>query len=635
MIDNNIEVITHNSSLETRHSELSIPTVSISKLTSEIISRTNAIVSLVNEKITIEQVASETGIALPTMYRHLTKLRKLFELPLREKLFMISNHPQLHQAIEYLLTRRDRTDEGSLRSAKDLSVVVPTNGELLSVEDFLKSLYPREGVNASSCYRALRARCINRQIIKSPNHQISQSPNHEIASLEDLPSEQSITRFLRQWREEYISVRRGRARKNDFESQQQPYVTRDVTQYLPGQLWIGDHTELDFMVLNEKGVLDRRWISSFIDIRTGLIIGYHLSWQPNSQTVSLAYRNGVLGSQIKAFNGSAYVQIPLVNVPEEIMIDNGKDYRSNYTQRIFGKIDFEDTARLSIQRMTKLHYTLPYHGQSKAQQERWYKTIQTMLKYLPGYKGNRYQNKPDSLKDEMKQGACLSVDKFDALVAIGINTYNNRVHRSLNEQSPIQCYLSNQPHQRAIDMRVLDFLMLKVQGRKIRRCQVALKNADYYSDALMPYNDKPCDVYYDPNDMGMVSIYVDGEFAAVAVSKEMIGQTERGWEKILHERTRGEKGMQKELQTYRKGISNADAKRMLLEGELMNASPVSRELLMTSAPTITMITGIEQQAAQNKNELDSTAADIEKQKEARKRAKQSPLSLAMVNDRIK
>jgi hypothetical protein len=56
---------------------------------------------------------------------------------------------------------------------------------------------------------------------------------------------------------------------------------------------------------------------------------------------------------------------------------------------------------------------------------------------------------------------------------------------------------------------------------------------------------------------------------------------------------------------------------------------------MTSAPTITMITGIEQQAAQNKNELDSTAADIEKQKEARKRAKQSPLSLAMVNDRIK
>lgn len=389
------------------------------------------------------------------------------------------------------------------------------------------------------------------------------------------------------------------------------------------------------MVLNEKGNLHRRWISSFIDIRTGLIIGYHLSWQPNSQTVSLAYRNGVLGSQIKAFNGSSYVQIPLINVPEEIMIDNGKDYRSNYTQRIFGKIDFEDTARFSIQRMTKLHYTLPYHGQSKAQQERWYKTIQTMLKYLPGFKGNQYRNKPDSLKEEIKQNACLPVDQFDAMISIAINTYNNRVHRSLNGQSPMQCYLTNQSHQRAIDIRVLDFLMLKVQGRKIRRCQVALKNAGYYSDALMPYNDKPCDVYYDPNDMGMVSIYVDGKFAAVAVSKEMIGQTERGWERILRDRMHGEKTMMKEIQTYRKGISNADAKKMLLEGELLNASPVSRQLLMTSFPIITMITGIEQQAAENKIELDNATSEIERQKEARKRAKQSPLSLAMVNDRIK
>jgi hypothetical protein len=58
-------------------------------------------------------------------------------------------------------------------------------------------------------------------------------------------------------------------------------------------------------------------------------------------------------------------------------------------------------------------------------------------------------------------------------------------------------------------------------------------------------------------------------------------------------------------------------------------------MLMTSAPTVTMITGIEQQAAENKNELDNAAADVEKKKEARKRAKQSPLSLAMVNERIK
>jgi transposase InsO family protein len=619
--------------------DIDLPIIPIPKITDEILTRVNAFTTFLSVTENIEEakkgLAEKSGLSLPTVHWYLIRLRKLFKLPSRAHLSSISKHPQLQHALEYLFTRKERSDKASLASAKNLSVIVPTNGELLSVEDFLKSLYPREGVNAASCYRVLAARCLKRQVVKTPTSPPSQGGDIDgVAILADLPSQSSVNRFLRQWKKECFAVQRARTRKHDWETQQQAYVTRDVTQYQPGELWIGDHTELDFIVINEQGKPDRRWISAFIDIRTGLLIGYHLSWQPNSQTIAAAFRNGVLSNQIKAFTGEKFERVNITNIPQTVMMDNGKDYRSKYTQRVFGNIDFDDNARISVQRITKLHYTQPYHGQSKAQMERWFGSIQTMLKYLPGFKGNQYQKKPDSLQTDLKSGNILTVKQFDAAVAVAINSYNNRVHRSLKGETPLQNYLTHQSHQRSIDMRVLDFLMMKVQGRRIRRCQVTLLNSEYYSEQLMPFNDQLADVYYDPNDLGFISIYVNGDFAAVASNKEMIGQDERGWQKLLHERKTGEKKMREEIAVFRQGISDHDARMMLLEGELLNMNVVSHEMLKQNSSSISIMTGLESAAKQNQEELDREK-QIAEVHEKRKKANKSTLSLVAVNEKIK
>lgn len=608
---------------------IEIPTISHDKITSDVLAKVDAMIESVSaKKVTATEidVAQKYGLSAGTQRRYKAELRKMFNLKSRSVIGVIAAHSQLRQALEYIICRDERSDKLTLRSAKDLSVIVPTTGEMISIEEFLKSLYPREGVNAASCFRALRARCIKKGVVKADN-----TP----CAVEDLPSEGSIIRFLRNYREEYVAVRRGRSRQHDFETEQEPFVTRDVTQYKPGELWIGDHTELDFMVMNERGEMDRRWISAFIDIRTSLIIGYNLNWQPSSQTIALAFRAGVLGEQLRAYNGKEYQKVPMANMPEVVMIDNGKDYRSKYTQRIFGKIDFEDAARLSIQRMTKLHYTMKYHGQSKAQMERWFKTIQTMTKYLPGFKGNKYQNKPDRLKTDIKQGKLLPVEQFDQLIAMAVDTYNNRIHRTLKDQSPIICYLNNQTTQRSIDMRVLDFLMMKVANRPIRKCQIVLFGKEYYSDALLPFNGKRADVYYDPLELGFISLYVEGKFAAVASNKEMIGQEERGWLKILHDRKRAEKSMQGQLKEFRKDISDDDARRMLLEGELLNMTPVSQELLDKNVTRLNLLTGIEQQAKENQKELDEQKEVVEIERAAKRRAKRSHLTLKNISDNIR
>jgi len=610
--------------------ELNLPTIPIPKITPEILTRVIAFEKYISVTEDIgaarKRLCEETQLSEPTIHWYCIRLRNLFNLAPRTPLASIASHPQLRQALEFLFSRKVRSDKASLASAKNLSVLVPTTGEEIPVEDYLKALYTRETIDATDCYLALRSMCLKQMI--------TISPNHTKATLEDLPAETTVRQFLKRFVRSSHAARASRMRKHDFETQQQPYVTRDIEAFRPSEMWLGDHTELDFMVLNEEGKPDRRWISAFMDIRTRLLVGYHLSWQPNSNTIAAAFRAGVMGTQLRAFTGDKFETVNISTLPENVMMDNGKDYRSKYTQRVFGKIDFEDNARLSVQRITNLHYTLPYHGQSKAELERWFGTFQKTIKMIPGYKGNHYQKKPDTLAKDLRSGSILTVEDFDALMAVSINSYNNHVRKQLHNQTPLQCYLTNQTAQRSIDQHVLDFLMMKAQGRRIRRCQVTLMHTEYYSEQLAQYNDKLADVYFDPNDLGLVSIYVDGNFAAVASNKEMFGKDERGWQKILRDRKHGMKEMREEIKQIHSGITDRDARMMALEGRLLNMQPVSRELMKKNPASINYLTGLESQSKEVATQLQREKNDVEVQ-EKRRKANRSPLSMVAVNDRIK
>ena len=217
------------------------------------------------------------------------------------------------------------------------------------------------------------------------------------------------------------------------------------------------------------------------------------------------------------------------------------------------------------------------------------------------------------------------------MIALAVNVINNRIKRTLNNESPMQHYLTHQTVQRSIDLRVLDFLMMKSENKVIQRCQVRLKNAEYYSDQLMAFNGKRADVYYDPTDLGFVSVYVDGEFAAVACNKEAIGKDERGFQKILVDRARSERDMNEQIKGFRAPVSKADAKMMLLHGELSNVSPVDAALLAKESNSMTILTGFERRANETQTHLDQEKVKVEVEQRAKKRSKNSPLTMEMIN----
>ncbi len=604
---------------------IELPFVSTTEVTPKIVALTDAVAALVGADkglLALEtEIEARHGISARTQRRLRSELRKLFGLPERAPLSMLANHEQLRPAIEYVILRQMRSDRGMMRL--ELSILLERTGETVALESFLKSLYARENVNATSCYKALKCLVIKDQVLK---------PGGEVATLDDLPSKRSVIRFLTNWRRETLAVRRGRSRKHDWEKSQEPYVTRDLSQVSPGEIMIGDHTELDFMVLNDRGKPDRRWVTAFCDMKSGAWLGWHLSWQPNSGTIALSFRQAVLGTLLRAATGGGtYTPVSAVNVPEVIMMDNGKDYRSKYTGRVFGKVDFEDAARLSVQRLMHLHYVLPYHGQSKAQMERSFGTIQQMIKYLPGYKSNKYERKPDSLAADLKERKLLTVDEFDRLFAEAVTVYNNRVTTSAQGQSRLEHYLTGRRCERTIDVNVLDFLMLKASARTVRRGQITLLGVEYYSDKLVEFNDRKVDVYYDPHDLGFVSVYADGALAAIATNKRMIGVEERAWERILRERKRTEKSLTDQLKEIRRPVAPDEARILLHEGEMADVKPISDEALGHRPATIAVLTGIERTSQAEASGRKAKRAQLRAEESSRRRAVDTLLNLKIGN----
>lgn len=230
------------------------------------------------------------------------------------------------------------------------------------------------------------------------------------------------------------------------------HATRDYSQLLPGQCWVSDHMQLDVAVLLPSGKACFPWLTWWLDFRTCKGLGWTLhADDPNSDHI---------------FQSFFYAARDF-GLPDEIYIDNGKDYRSrdfsSGRRVIKAGVDDGKTRSMLGGLNIATHFSLPYRAQSKII-ERIHLKIKTMFaKMMPGYRGGNVVERPEALEEELRAGKIMRIEDcqqhFDSFMTRFLNNLPSE-GRILDGLSPNQFWANHFGEGRALRRVGIDALKL-------------------------------------------------------------------------------------------------------------------------------------------------------------------------------
>lgn len=90
-----------------------------------------------------------------------------------------------------------------------------------------------------------------------------------------------------------------------------PYINRLYDELMPNDYWIADNHTLDIISRYDNGSGTHRLsLTAFIDARSGVMVGWNLTDNPNSQSTVLALRNAIMR----------------FGIPKKVYFDNGSEF---------------------------------------------------------------------------------------------------------------------------------------------------------------------------------------------------------------------------------------------------------------------------------------------------------------------
>lgn len=301
-----------------------------------------------------------------------------------------------------------------------------------------------------------------------------------------------------------------RARKgaDAYANECRPHVERDYESLRVNQVWCGDHHQCDAIV-EHKGKLIRPWLSAFEDLRSRRVFYTFVPHAPNTDTVLFAFRAGVLATDMA--------------VPEEVYVDNGKDYDAYALQGVSKKERFKlrrERVEFDGKLMggvfgglgVKVVHAQPYNAKAKPV-ERFFGTFESGFgRLFPTYCGNKPDDRPASLEKLLDKGPVPTFDDYVAAASAWIEgEYHQREHtgHGMDGRTPLQAYEQLLTTKRTIDKQSLELCLLKAERPvKVARNGVRWEDRVYGQGdpALMAFFGKQVLLRTDPTDVTAIVV---------------------------------------------------------------------------------------------------------------------------------
>lgn len=298
-----------------------------------------------------------------------------------------------------------------------------------------------------------------------------------------------------------------------------PAQRRDRTVFASLEAINGDGYRHNVFVKFPDGTIQRPISIALQDVRSGLWVGRRTDVSENKEAVRLA-----LADMIRDHG-----------IPSHIYFDNGKHFASKWLTgrmkfRFRFKIRNEEPAGILTSLGVQVHFTTPYHGQSKPI-ERSFRDIGETIDKHPLFAGAFTGNNPLA-KPENYGSAAVPLDLFEKVVAAEVRAHNARTGRrgyGMHGRSFEQVFADSLPElglkRASIEQQRL--FLLAAEGVVARKPdgRIELYDNRYHCEELGQRIGEKLIVRFDPQNLGAsVAVYtLDNRFIATATRLDDVG----------------------------------------------------------------------------------------------------------------
>ncbi len=286
-----------------------------------------------------------------------------------------------------------------------------------------------------------------------------------------------------------IKKRYGGKAYNDLAA---PFINRNYESIEVMQIISADHHILDLLCRHPfKGTPFRPWLTMITDYRSRKPLGWCLDITPNRHTILRALETCV----------TTY------GVPDEIHIDNGKDFKSKLFNgekvKIKNTDPFESDQALELEgifgRMgVKVHFATPYRGQAKPV-ERFFRFVaETFSKEFPSYVGSNTADRPTDtalyygrINGQEKRGDLFELQEVSALMDLWIKKYS-ATHKHTGDgmygRPPDQVFTEESTGAKPVmPLEWRSLVFCEQHKRKVTRTGLEVAGKKYYSEDVIKY----------------------------------------------------------------------------------------------------------------------------------------------------
>lgn len=231
----------------------------------------------------------------------------------------------------------------------------------------------------------------------------------------DIPSYSAFYRRLNNEVPEGVKVL-GREGHKAYNDRCAPFIRRLYEDIESNEWWIADNHTFDVMVKDKNGNIHRPYLTAFLDARSGIFTGFHITYNPCSEATLIALRKGILK----------------YGIPDNIYVDNGREFLTfdigglghRKKKPKDGEEKFEPPGvfkRLGIN-MTN---AIVRNAKAKIIERRFEDVKNDLSRLFNTYTGGSVVEKPERLKFVLKKDQIYTDEEFEEYVTAVLEWYFN------------------------------------------------------------------------------------------------------------------------------------------------------------------------------------------------------------------